>query len=64
MSVSKLVNNITPLDQVAKINEIIDNLVEVDQTYSASSTNAQSGVAVASALNEKSSVTFIDWTAS
>ena len=56
MSVSKLLDDITPLDQVAKINEIVDNLVVVDQTYSASSTNAQSGTAVAGAVSTKQDV--------
>ena len=53
MSVSKLVSNITPLDQIAKINEVIDDLVVVDQTYDASSTNPQSGTAVAGAISTK-----------
>ena len=33
----------------------------VDQTYNASSSNAQSGVAVAEAISNKSSVTYVEW---
>ena len=42
-----------------KVNEIIDNLPTVDQTYNASSTNAQSGVAIAGAGFTK--VTYRVW---
>ena len=38
--------------------------VSVDQTYSSTSTNAQSGTAVAQAIGGKSKVTFVDWTVS
>ena len=47
--VDKITGPITPLGEINKINEIIDNLgsdVTVDQTYNASSANAQSGVAI------------------
>ena len=68
MAVSKITSPITPLEEISKINEIIDNYGTVktvnntspdsngnvtiqtggtvDQTYSASSANAQSGVAI------------------
>lgn len=50
MTVTKLTDNVQPLDEVNKINEIIDNLGSTaDQTYDSTSTNAQSGVAIAGA---------------
>lgn len=48
MTVNKITTPPTPQGQIDKINEIIDNTV-VDQTYSSSSTNAQSGVALSAA---------------
>ena len=53
MSVNKFTDSPTQLETIQKINEIIDNLGGgggiVDQTYDPTSTNAQSGVAIASA---------------
>lgn len=42
-------------------NLLLEGDIGIDQTYSASSTNAQSGVAVAQALETKTTVTFRDW---
>ena len=61
MTVNKLSLPSTDNAVQNKVNEIIDNLGgTVDQTYSPTSTNAQSGTAVAEALTK--SVIYRDWT--
>ena len=65
MSVSKIVDAITPLEQIAKINEIIDNMgagITIDDTLSTTSTNPVQNKIITSALEEKSTITFVDWT--
>ena len=65
MSVSKLVNAVTPLEQIAKINEIIDNIgagITIDSTLSTTSTYPVQNKVITSALQEKSTITFVDWT--
>ncbi len=65
MSVSKIVNPITPLQQIAKINEIIDNIgagITIDSTLSTTSTNPAQNKVITSAIQEKATITFVDWT--
>ena len=62
MTVSKLGDTPTQLQTINKVNEIIDNMaptITVDQTYDPTSTNAQSGVAIAGASFTK--VTYRVW---
>lgn len=51
--VDKITQPASQLDLIEKVNEIIDDTITVDQTYNASSTNAQSGTAVADAISGK-----------
>lgn len=63
MTVNKLTLPSTDNAVQNKINEIIDNMggtITVDQTYNPTSTNPQSGTAVAEALTK--SVIYRDWT--
>ena len=49
MAIPQIKNSVQPLDVILTVNEVVDNK-GVDQTYNASSSNAQSGTAVAEAI--------------
>ena len=62
MSVDKITSPISELQLINKTNEIIDNLVTVDATLSTTSENPVQNKVITDAIEEKATVTFIDWT--
>lgn len=62
MSVNKITSPISELQLINKTNEIIDNLVTVDATLSTTSENPVQNKVITNAIEEKATVTFIDWT--
>ena len=51
MAIPQIKNSVQPLDVISTVNDVVDNK-GVDQTYNASSSNAQSGTAVAEAISD------------
>ena len=51
MAIPQIKNSVQPLDVISTVNDVVDNK-GVDQTYNASSSNAQSGIAVAEAIGD------------
>ena len=67
--IANMIANYTPTENLANValsGEYSDllNVPTVDQTYNNSSTNAQSGTAVADAISEKSKVSMKNWNTS
>jgi hypothetical protein len=66
MTVNKITSPISPKELIDKTNEIIDNLgggsITVDTVLSTESENPVQNKAIANAVNQKASVTFVDWT--
>ena len=63
MSVNKLLTPPSVQEFINKVNEIIENLgITIDSALSTTSENPVQNKVITGALNDKASVTFVDWT--